>query len=164
MLERIIFLAAAFLMTCCAYAADIEGVNNLNQSEPNIYTGGQPESFTEVANAGVKHVVNLRPHSETPEIDEQALVTENGMAYHHLPIQSAQDLNQENVQALDNILKQAGGDTVLVHCASSNRVGALAALRASWLQNKSDEQALNVGKAWGLTGMQPAVEQLLKQH
>ncbi len=135
----------------------------MNQSEPNIYTGGQPESFSEVAESGVKHVINLRPPAETPEIDEEAMVTENGMAYYNLPINGPQDLTRENVEALDQILNQIGDETVLVHCASSNRVGALAALRAAWLQGKSDDEALEIGNNWGLTKMQPAVEQLLDQ-
>ena len=146
-----------------AHAAEIKGVSNLNHSEPNIYTGGQPESFSDVADAGVKHVINLRPAAETPDIDESALVSENGMTYHHLPISGPGDLTRENVEKLDSLLAEIGDETVLVHCASSNRVGALAALRASWLQGKSDEDALAVGNTWGLTKMQPAVEQLLNQ-
>ena len=108
-------------------------------------------------------MINLRPAAETPEIEERTLVTDNGMTYHHLPISGPGDLTRENVEKLDSLLADIGNETVLVHCASSNRVGALAALRASWLQGKSDEEALAVGNNWGLTKMQPAVEQLLKQ-
>lgn len=135
----------------------------MNHSEANIYTGGQPESFAAVADAGVKHVINLRPPAETPEINEPALVTRNGMAYYNIPVEGPQDLTRENVEILDRLLSEIGDETVLVHCASSNRVGALAALRAAWLQGKSDEQALAVGHAWGLTKLQPAVEQLLSR-
>lgn len=134
----------------------------MNQSEPNIYTGGQPESFADVAAAGVKHVINLRPHAETPNVDEPALVAENGMQYHNLPINGPGDLNRENVQRLDQLLQEIGDDTALVHCASSNRVGALAALRAAWIQGKSTDEALEVGKRWGMTKIQPVVEGLLR--
>ena len=134
----------------------------MNQSEPNIYTGGQPESFAEVAQAGVKHVINLRPDAETPELDEAAEVAQNGMTYHHLPISGPGDLNRDNVEKLDALLAQIGKEPVLVHCASSNRVGALAALRAAWLQDKSNSEALAIGEAWGLTKMRPAVEQILE--
>lgn len=138
------------------------GVHSLNQSENNIYTGGQPESFADVAAAGVKHVINLRPHAETPDIDESALVADNNMQYHNLPISGAGDLNRENVQHFDELLQQVGAETALVHCASSNRVGALAALRAAWLQGKSTDEAIVIGKRWGMTKIQPVVEGLLR--
>jgi hypothetical protein len=45
----------------------------------------------------------------------------------------------------------------LVHCGSSNRVGALLALRAAWLKGATLEAALAAGRSAGLTGLESAV-------
>jgi len=50
---------------------------------------------------------------------------------------------------------------VLVHCMSGNRVGALFALRAFWLQGMSAVEALAVGRRYGLTKLEPLVVQIL---
>ena len=133
----------------------------MNQPEPNRYNGGQPESFKAVAEAGVRHVINLRPPEETPELNEPARVTAAGMAYYNIPVAGPADLSRDNVALYDRLLADIGDEPVLVHCASSNRVGAFAALRAAWLQGKSRDEALVIGENWGLTKMRPAVEQIL---
>ena len=44
---------------------------------------------------------------------------------------------------------------------SGNRVGALFALKAQYVDGKSTEDALSEGRAHGLKAMEPAVRQLL---
>lgn len=132
--------------------------------EPNRYAGGQPapNDFPRIAALGVRHVVNLRPHAETPDIDPEQLVTDAGMHYHNIPVGGPADLSRENVHALDALLSDFGDEPALVHCASSNRVGALLALRAAWLHGASPSQALEIGERWGLTKMRPVVESMLQ--
>jgi protein tyrosine phosphatase (PTP) superfamily phosphohydrolase (DUF442 family) len=79
----------------------------------------------------------------------------------HLPIQGGYDLNQANAQKLDQCLNAAGDQPILVHCMSGNRVGALFALRAYWLQGASPEQALAIGLKYGLTKLEPVIRQML---
>ena len=128
-----------------------------------LLTAGQPDAaqLRQVAEAGVKHVINLRPESEQPGEDEAGLVQALGMRYHLMPIAGAQDLNIDNVRALDRLLAEIGDAPTLFHCASSNRVGALMALRAAWLHGESPEAALAVGRAHGLTGLEPVVRQIM---
>jgi hypothetical protein len=52
--------------------------------------------------------------------------------------------------------------TAMVCCGSSNRVGALLALKAFWVDKKPKAQALELGKQAGLKAMLPAVEAKLK--
>jgi hypothetical protein len=49
-----------------------------------------------------------------------------------------------------------------VHCASSNRVGAMAALRAAWIDGRPTEEALQIGRAWGLKSLEPTVRARLE--
>lgn len=152
-----------------AHAADMAkgllGVRNISQPALNRYGAGQPEpeSFSAFAEAGVKHVINLRPPAETPNINEAAIVTKAGMAYYNVPISGADDLTRDNVVLIDKLLRQIGNEPVLLHCARSNRVGAVMALRAAWLEGASADEAIAIGKTWGLTRLQPSVERLLVQ-
>jgi hypothetical protein len=49
----------------------------------------------------------------------------------------------------------------VIACASGNRVGALLALREFWLEDAEPEAALALGKAAGLTRLEPSVRLLL---
>lgn len=128
-----------------------------------LLTAGQPtpSDFEAMAQAGLKHIVNLRPETEDAGFDERALAATLGLSYTLIPVAGGGDLNKANAAALDAALAKAGSEPALVHCASSNRVGALLALRAAWVQGKSADEALAFGRAGGLTKMEPIVAQLL---
>lgn len=129
---------------------------------PDVATSGRPapEHFALAKARGVRRVINLCPHSEPCAYDEPALVAELGLDYLNIPVAGPADLSADNARALDAALSDGTG-AVLVHCASSNRVGALFALRAFHLQGKSAEEALAIGRAAGLKAMEPAVRQML---
>ncbi len=110
-----------------------------------------------LAAAGIQTVIDLSADGETPDFDEAAAVRDAGMRYHNLPIHGPQDLTPENVRAFDTLLASVGDAPLLIHCASSNRVGALMALRAATLQGMSGDAAVEVGRAWGLKSLEPAV-------
>lgn len=130
----------------------------------NLLTAGQPTvaDFEALAAAGLKHIVNLRPTTEDAGFDEAALASKLGLTYKVIPISGPGDLNLARAKDLDAALEATRGQPALVHCASSNRVGALLALRAAWLHGKSSDEALAFGRAGGLTKMEPAVQQLLQ--
>ena len=158
-------ILGASVSLAAALPRDLAGVDGLRQPSETLYTAGQPqpEAFAALAKVGVRHVINLRPPSETPELNEAAVVTQSTMAYYNIPISGPVDLTRENVESLDKLLKRFGDDKVLLHCSSSNRVGALMALRAAWLDGVSAEKAIEEGQRHGLTKLQPAVERLLEE-
>ena len=112
--------------------------------------------------AGIVHVIDLSEGAETPDFDEASAVRAAGMKYENLPIDGADGLNDDNVQRFDALIEKAGTEPTLIHCASSNRVGALMALRAATIQGRSAEEAIEIGKAWGLKSLEPAVRDELK--
>jgi protein tyrosine phosphatase (PTP) superfamily phosphohydrolase (DUF442 family) len=95
--------------------------------------------------------------------EEAAVVTRNGMAYYHVPVNGADGVTLENARMVDRILLENSDKTVLVHCASSNRVGALMALRAGWLDGKPVEKALEVGREHGMTSLEDKVKTILSE-
>ena len=127
-----------------------------------VYTSGRiaQADVERLAASGFRHVVDLTLDAETPGYDEAASVRAEGMAYEHLPIRGAEDLTFARVREFDRVLR-AAARPVLVHCASGNRVGALAALRAGWIEGMDAEAAIDEGRRWGLKGLEPAVRERL---
>ena len=159
--------ACLSLMAMSAAAAEMPTLKNISQPDPGHYASGavSPADVDALAKAGIRNVINLRPASETPDFDEANAVRAAGMNYESLPIASADDLNRANVDRFDALLKKQEGTPSLVHCASSNRVGALMALRAGWIKGQSVDEAVAVGKQWGLASLEPVVrEKLAAQH
>ncbi|MDN5873509.1 MAG: sulfur transferase domain-containing protein [Sinobacteraceae bacterium] len=142
---------------------DLPGVPNLKTPEAGYACGGQPspEQLVQARQAGLERIINLRPASEDAGYDEAAKAKELGLEYHVIGIASGADLNHDNVKKLDALLGSEPAKTTFIHCKSGNRVGALMALRAAWLQGKPAAEAIETGKAWGLTSMEAGVQQLL---
>src|SRR5690606_4186192 len=85
----------------------------------------------------------------TPDFDEASAVHAAGLRYSNLPLAGASDLTRENVLAFDTLL--AGAERpLLVHCASGNRVGAMAALLAAgWKATPRKRRSPSAGNgAW----------------
>jgi uncharacterized protein (TIGR01244 family) len=141
------------------------GLNYAAVPSDDLITGGQPKAATLVgaARAGVKSVVNLRAENETPHPSEvRQWARKSGLAFHHLPIAGPKAVTRENAEKLDKILASAE-KPVLVYCGSSNRVGALLALRAFYLYGAPAEDAVRYGKRAGLTRLERRVRRLLAE-
>jgi uncharacterized protein (TIGR01244 family) len=133
-------------------AATITAIPALATPRPGLMTAAQPaqDAWAALAAQGVTTVVNLRTTEEMAGRDEAAEVAAAGMAYHHLPIASADELTGENAARLRALLDGVGG-TVLVHCASANRAGALLAIEAAQSGAMTPVDAVNFGRSAGLT-------------
>ena len=133
------------------------------QFSEDILCAGQPaeSDLNDLKNRGYRSVVNLRPQHEPGQIPQIAeKVSELGLDYHHLPIGGPADLNEANVTRFDALLKSLPLPA-LIHCGSSNRVGALFALRAAYVNRKDEAEALEEGRKAGLTALEPVVRQIL---
>jgi hypothetical protein len=83
------------------------------------------------------------------------------MRYVNIPVAGAQDLTLDNARRLSDALQHPDAGATFVHCVSSNRVGALFALKAALLEGSGLESALAAGRAAGLRTLEPAVRQIL---
>jgi len=158
--------AAAIAIACLATslaAGQPADLPNRNDPLEGITTSGQPsaEALAAVAAAGYTTVIDLRSPQEDRGMDEQATVESLGMSYISLPVSGAGDVTYANASTLDRLLADIEGP-VLLHCASSNRVGALLALRAS-LNGADDDEALQLGLSGGLGSLRSAVETRLAE-
>jgi len=143
----------------------VQDIEHIRHPSTQFYTSGQPteEQLEALAALGVKHVVNLRSLKEMQDIPEASWATQQAQAFYHIPIAGADDLTYDNVQVFNDVLAEIGSDKALMHCASSNRVGAMMALRAAWMQGASRTEALQIGTQYGLTSLADAVEEKLQQ-
>ncbi len=137
-----------------------------NRAEPfsGITTAGQPDadSLHALADLGYTAVIDLRGETEDRGLDEKTVVQELGMQYVSIPVSGSEGISFNNAQELDHVLAKVKGP-VLVHCGSSNRVGALFALRAK-LAGSSVDEALAIGRSAGLKSLEPVVVERLNAH
>ncbi len=137
--------------TTATPVADWSGVANLSH-DGDIYFGGQPtaDAFGTAQKMGVKVVVNLRSDREIAamDFDEAALVEQLGMKYVAIPI-TMKSFGSSDTDALKEVLKNTSGP-VLIHCGSSNRVGALWAMYVHRHRGVALDDAIALGRKAGL--------------
>jgi uncharacterized protein (TIGR01244 family) len=122
-----------------------------------------PANVEQLREAGIRHVINLRPIAENPQFDEAGVVEAHGLRYHYLPIEGARSLTRDNVLVFDRILSEVGNEPALIHCSTGNRVGALIALREAWVRGREPQEAIEEGKRWGLTRLEDNVRAALER-
>ncbi|HLU05538.1 MAG TPA: sulfur transferase domain-containing protein [Woeseiaceae bacterium] len=153
-----LLLALLWSAMLSANETELPSIPAVSSPVQGIVTAGRldADNVRSVHEAGIRHVIDLTLDEETPDFDEAAAVRDAGMRYSNLPVQGASGLTLKNVQAFDTLLRESERP-VLVHCSSSNRVGAMAALRAAWMEGKTMEEAIAIGKEWGLRGLEDEV-------
>ena len=127
---------------------------------PDVITGGQPstEQLEAAAARGYRTIIDLRPAAEGGRSAEEAVRL--GLRYVAIPVAGEDGLTDDNARALATALGEAERPAI-VHCASGNRVGALFALVAYRVEGRSAGEALEIGRAAGLTRLEPAVRERL---
>jgi protein tyrosine phosphatase (PTP) superfamily phosphohydrolase (DUF442 family) len=130
---------------------------------PGVRTGGMPagpEGWRALAEAGFRTFVDLRSDAEVgPET--RAAAEGAGLAYERIAIAGDADLDLASARALHALLDEPARGPLVLACASGNRVGALVAAERFWLHGEPADAALALGKAAGLTRLEPAVRQIL---
>ncbi len=114
-------------------AEALQSLPNVAFPAPNRIASGrlQASDIPALQAAGVREVIDLSVDDETPDFDEAAALRNAGITYRNLPIRGARDLDDANVARFNQLLAAAGHKLTLVHCASSDQVGALIAVRAA---------------------------------
>ncbi len=127
------------------------GVKNGFQ-DGSIYFSGQPtaEAFRAAQADGIQVVVNLRSDREMKslEFDEPSLIEELGMKYVALPVTPA-TFAPADADELKEILLSTTGP-ILIHCASSNRVGAIWAMYLHRHRGVGVDDAIDLGRKAGM--------------
>ncbi len=157
------FAGDTVLSAVTSKKVDIAAVRELGtvSAVDGMTASGQPDAaaLAVFADSGYAAVIDLRGPDEDRGFDEQAEVEDLGMDYIDLPVIGRDGISFENARKLREILDRYDAP-VLVHCGSSNRVGALVALGAS-LEGADDEAAVAAGREAGLTRLEGVVRERL---
>ena len=131
--------------------SELTGIPHFLKLTDQIWTGGQPwlEHYPKLKEAGIKVIINLRPHAEYQGEREEAKVKELGMKYFNIPV----DFSAPDELDVDDFLKltdeQLKNGPVFIHCAVATRVGAFwmirRVVRDSWEYDKALEEANRIG-------------------
>jgi protein tyrosine phosphatase (PTP) superfamily phosphohydrolase (DUF442 family) len=140
------------------------GIQNSYAPMDGVYCSGQPneEQFAKLKDAGVARVVSLRLPNEKGTGWEEAKAKELGLEFVRVPVDGEAGVTVENATAMAKQLAGATGP-VLVMCNTANRVGALFALKARFLDGKTPEEAIAVGKSCGLAKAEAAVTKMVQK-
>src|SRR4026208_1866337 len=134
-----------------AAMSELTGIPHFLKLTDQVWTGGQPwlEHYPKLKDAGIKVIINLRPHAEYQGEREEARVKELGMKYFNIPV----DFSAPDELDVDDFLKltdeQLKNGPVFIHCAVGTRVGAFwmirRVLRDGWDFDKALEEANRIG-------------------
>jgi uncharacterized protein (TIGR01244 family) len=131
--------------------SELTGIPHFLKLTDQVWTGGQPwpEHFPKLKDAGIKVIINLRPHAEYEGQREEAKVKELGINYFNIPV----DFRAPDELDADDFLKltdeQLKNGPVFIHCAVGTRVGAFwmirRVVRDGWEYDKALEEANRIG-------------------
>lgn len=140
-------------------------VTNLAMPAPHLLTAGQPTEtqFEQLAKNGVSRIVCLRAPNEPGTGWEEAKAKALGVQFVRLPIAGGDGVTVENAQKLGQALAAGGDATTLVCCHTSNRVGAMLAMKAFFVDGVPADAALAFGRSAGLKGLESNVAGKLKK-
>ncbi len=130
-------------------------------------TGGQPtfDQIKQAGKTGFKAVINLRTDKELPDpAQELTWVKGAGMKYIHIPVDGAEGFTREKATAFAEAISTPENYPLIVHCKSGQRVGAMFALKACLIDEKSIEESLAIGERAGLSALTPIVKRILESY
>jgi uncharacterized protein (TIGR01244 family) len=136
---------------------------NVRTPSDHMVTGGQltQEQMVALHEQGYETFINLRPVEEEGTGWEEEFTVAQGISFTRIPVAGAADVSRESAERLAEALSSSGS-TAVVYCKSGNRVGALLALKAHYVDGQSGEDALQFGLDAGLTRLEPLVRELLE--
>ena len=134
-----------------AAMSELTGIPRFLKLSDNVWTGGQPwlEHLPKLKDAGIKVIINLRPHVEYQGGREETSVKELGMGYFNIPVdgQAPDELDADDFLKLTD--EQLKNGPVFIHCAVGTRVGGFwmirRVLRDGWEFDKALEEANKIG-------------------
>ncbi len=127
-----------------------------------LFFAGQidEEGLQRAKDAGVTLVLNLRSPDEH-DWDEESAVEGAGLQYANVPITGA-GFTPDAVAEIEALVKEHQAQGVLVHCASSNRVGGWLTTHMVTQHGEDLETALEFGRRAGMKS--PAVEKRARDY
>jgi tyrosine-protein phosphatase SIW14 len=151
-------LGFGLLLAFCTLplSADVIGVANFHEVDPNLYRGAQPtdEGLKNLSAMGVRTIVDLR-HGKEHSNEEQKAAEQLGLRYVNVPMDGLTAPTEAQISGLLKVLDAADQGPVFVHCREGkDRTGAVVAAYRIAHDHWSNDQALNEAKSYGMSPRQ----------
>jgi uncharacterized protein (TIGR01244 family) len=141
------------------------GIANYYRIAPDIAASGQPtdDALADIKEAGFKTILNLRTEEEG-SLDEKPKVEALGLEYFNIPIGS-DGITKESVELFSKIVNDAEARPLFIHCASSNRVGALWYIHRVLSEGADEDAALEEARKAGLKpNLEPRAREFVEKN
>ena len=164
----VIYSFAVSLTLASAWAgSQNEDLPNFQKVDEHVYRGAQPTNsgFKELAERGIKTVVDLRDIGEHSQADEQKAVTDLGMRYVSIPMQGMSTPKDERIAAVLALLNDVTSGPVFVHCKrGADRTGTVIALYRIIHDGWDSKRALSEAKSYGMSVFQRAMQRYVTDY
>jgi tyrosine-protein phosphatase SIW14 len=144
-----------------------ESLPNFQKVDEHVYRGAQPTNsgFKDLAERGIKTVVDLRDIGEHSQADEQKAVTVLGMRYVSIPMQGMSTPKDKQIASVLNLLNDAASSPVFVHCKrGADRTGTVIALYRIIHDGWDSKRALSEAKSCGMSVFQRAMQRYVTEY
>lgn len=155
-------LTAALLLAAVSSAQipesyDAKQIPRYKLLRPGLAVAGRPtpEAMLELAALGFRTVINLATPTEPGVKEEEEVVRSLGLRYVSVPV-TPQSFSPADVEAVEKVLDDPAALPILLHCGSSNRVGAVLAV-IEVRKGRALDEAIEEGRKAGLSSA-PMIE------
>src|SRR5437762_10988343 len=150
-----IFAFATSLTLASAWAgSQNDNLPNFQKVDDHVYRGAQPtdSGFKDLAQLGIRTVVDLRDIGEHSQADEQKVVTDLGMRYVSIPMHGMSTPKDDQVAAVQALLNDTTSGPVFVHCKrGADRTGTVIAVYRISHDRWDNKKALSEAKSYGMS-------------
>jgi len=157
-----IFGFTASLTLASAWASSQnENLPNFQKVDDHVYRGAQPSDngFKDLAQLGVKTVVDLRDIGEHSQAGEQKVVTDLGMRYVSIPMHGMSTPKDDQVAAVQALFNDTASGPVFVHCKrGADRTGMVVAVYRISHDQWDNKKALTEAKSYGMSIFERAIQ------
>jgi len=157
-----IFSVLTSLTLASAWAkSQNDNLPNFQKVDDHVYRGAQPtdSGFKDLAQLGIKTVVDLRDIGEHSQADEQKVVTELGMRYVSIPMHGLSTPKDDKVAAVQALLNDTTSGPVFVHCKrGADRTGMVIAVYRISHDQWDNKKALSEAKSNGMSIFERAIQ------
>ena len=157
-----VFCLTASLTLASAWASSQnENLPNFLKVDDHVYRGAQPtdSGFKDLAQLGIKTVVDLRDIGEHSQAGEQKVVTDLGMRYVSIPMHGMSTPKDDQVAAVEALFNDTASGPVFVHCKrGADRTGMVVAVYRISHDQWENKKALSEAKSYGMSVFERAIQ------
>jgi tyrosine-protein phosphatase SIW14 len=165
--RRAAFFSVATTLTVASAWADSQNVPNFQKVNDQVYRGAQPtdRGFQDLAQLGIRTVVDLRDIGEHSQADEQKIVTGLGMRYVSIPMHGLSTPESTKVAAVQALFNDTNSGPVFVHCKrGADRTGMVIAVYRISHDGWDNKKALSEAKSNGMSFFERAIQHYVMDY